>query len=90
MYQQAPDVCIAAVGGMTAALKAQHVLLSAGVAAEVIAHPIDALGTGIYNAKIYLEMPDLFAYTVTVVAISVLLEKLIRALAERRKSRGRA
>ena len=36
MYQQAPDVCIAAVGGMTAALKAQHVLLSAGVAAEVL------------------------------------------------------
>jgi NitT/TauT family transport system permease protein len=61
----------------------------AGVAAEVIAHPVDALGTGIYESKIYLEMPDLFAYTVTVVAISVLLEKLIRFVAEGRKSRGR-
>ena len=40
------------------------------------------------NAKIYLETPDLLAYTATVVAVSMLLEKLIRALSEGRKRRG--
>lgn len=56
-----------------------------GVAAEVLCLPRPAIGTQIYNAKLYLEVPDLFAWTVAVVALSLLLEKLLRALLRRRK-----
>jgi NitT/TauT family transport system permease protein len=46
-----------------------------GVAAEVIATPRYAVGKQIYNAKIYLETPDLFAWTIAVVILSVVIEK---------------
>ena len=49
-----------------------------GAAAEVLCLPKDAIGTQIYNAKLYLEIPDLFAWTVMVVCLSLLLEKLLR------------
>ncbi len=65
----------------------------AGVAAEALSRPRIALGTQVYNAKIYLETPDLFAWTVTVVALSFLVEKGVWALWriwERRGSRGGA
>ncbi|NCB63747.1 MAG: ABC transporter permease subunit [Clostridia bacterium] len=45
-----------------------------GVAAEVLCLPKIAVGTEIYRSKLYLETPDLFAWTVTVVALSLLLE----------------
>lgn len=56
-----------------------------GVAAEVLCLPRPAIGTQIYNSKLYLEVPDLFAWTVAVVTLSLLLEKLLRALLRRRK-----
>ncbi len=56
----------------------------AGVAAEVIGRPAFSIGKNLYHAKITLEMPDLFAWTLTVVAISILLEKLL-GLAVREK-----
>ena len=56
----------------------------AGVAAEVIGRPDLSIGKNLYHAKITLEMPDLFAWTFTVVAISILLEKLL-SLAVREK-----
>lgn len=49
-----------------------------GVAAEVICLPRWAMGKEIYNSKIYLEIPDLFAWTVVVIALSLALEKLLR------------
>ncbi len=49
----------------------------AGVAAEVIGRPEFSIGTNLYQSKIYLEMPELFAWTITVVVISILLEKLM-------------
>lgn len=48
-----------------------------GVAAEVLCLPKRGIGTQIYNAKLYLEIPDLFAWTLTVVLLSILLEKLL-------------
>lgn len=51
-----------------------------GVAAEVLCVPKLALGASIYHSKLYLETPDLFAWTVVVVALSLLLERLLRAL----------
>ena len=51
-----------------------------GVAAEVLCLPNSAIGTQIFNTKYYLEIPDLFAWTAVVVALSLLLEKLLRIL----------
>ncbi len=51
-----------------------------GVAAEVIGIPSGSIGEKLYRAKIYLATPDLFAWTLTIVALSVLCERLIRAL----------
>lgn len=48
-----------------------------GIAAEVICGPRNAIGTGLKNAKAYLETPEVFAWTVTVVVLSVLLERLL-------------
>lgn len=61
--------------------------LEVGVAAEVLCIPRPAIGTQIYNSKLYLDIPDLFAWTVAVVALSLLLEGLLRALLERDKRR---
>ena len=49
-----------------------------GAAAEVLCLPKLAIGTRIYNSKLYLEIPDLFAWTVVVVTLSLILEKLLR------------
>ena len=58
-----------------------------GAAAEVLCTPRWAIGTQIYNSKLYLEIPDLFAWTVVVVALSLLLERLL-TLAVRRGKGG--
>lgn len=49
----------------------------AGIAAEVLSTPRLSLGGELYNAKIYLETADLLAYTVVVILLSLLLEKLL-------------
>lgn len=48
----------------------------AGVAAEVIGIPDGSLGERLYEAKIYLNTPELFAWTAVIVAVSVAMEKL--------------
>lgn len=48
-----------------------------GVAAEVIGRPAGSIGERLYQAKIYLETPDLFAWTLVIVLISIVLEKLL-------------
>ena len=52
----------------------------AGVAAEVIGVVQRSLGEQLYNAKIYFETADLFAWTVVIVALSALFEKLFLGL----------
>lgn len=49
----------------------------AGIAAEVLAIPVRAIGTNLYYSKINLEYADLFAWTVAVVVLSLLLEKVL-------------
>ena len=51
----------------------------AGVAAEVIGIPGGSIGEKLYHAKIYLNTPDLFAWTIVIIMISFLFEKLILA-----------
>lgn len=59
----------------------------AGIAAEVLGVPRKSIGEHLYNAKIYLETPELFAWTVVVVVLSVLVEyvlvNLIRRLGQK-------
>lgn len=52
----------------------------AGVAAEVLTVPRHSVGTELYDAKLYLETPSLFAWTVVVVALSFLLEYIVKLL----------
>ena len=54
----------------------------AGVAAEVIGIPDGSIGEKLYNAKVYLNTPDLFAWSVVIVLISLLFEKLFLAMVD--------
>lgn len=49
-----------------------------GVAAEVLCPPKYAIGTRIQQAKTALETPELFAWTLVLIALSLLLERLLR------------
>lgn len=51
----------------------------AGVAAEVLTVPQLSIGRHLYEAKLYLETVDLFAWTVVVIALSLVIEKLLAA-----------
>lgn len=55
----------------------------AGVAAEVIGIPDGSIGEKLYQAKVYLETPDLFAWTIVIVVLSVLFEKIFLFLLDR-------
>lgn len=52
----------------------------AGIAAEVICPYRDSIGSALHDSKIYFETVDTFAWTVTVILLSVVFEKLILAL----------
>ncbi len=52
----------------------------AGVAAEVIGYPRHSIGEALYLAKLYFNTPEIFAWTLAVVLMSVGFEKLILAL----------
>ena len=47
-----------------------------GVAAEVIGQPLDSLGNGLYQSKIYLATGEVLAWTIVIVALSWGFEKL--------------
>ena len=73
--QLLPQWTAAAATGMGLAWKS-------GIAAEVIAQPSPAMGTNLFRAKLYLNTDQLFAWTVLVVLLSFLLERLfVRAMA---------
>ena len=48
----------------------------AGIAAEIIGIPKGSIGEHLYNAKVYLNTPELFAWTVVIIFVSILFEKL--------------
>ena len=54
-----------------------------GVAAEVIAVTSHSIGGMLYDAKVYLEIGDLFAWTVIIVVISACFEKVFLFLLDR-------
>lgn len=60
----------------------------AGVAAEALCLPRRAIGSQVYYSKLYLETPDLFAWTAVVIVLSFLVERGLGALLERGHGRG--
>ena len=68
-----PRLCSAATVAIGLAWKS-------GVAAEVIGIPGGSIGEKLYKAKVYLATPDLFAWTLTIVALSALCERGFAAL----------
>lgn len=46
------------------------------VAAEVIGLPLHSMGSKLYEAKVYLDTPSLFAWTVVIVVMAAIFEKL--------------
>ena len=58
-----------------------------GIAAEVIDQPRQSIGAELNQAKLFFNTPDLFAWTVTIIVVSVVFERLvlcgIRALMRR-------
>lgn len=61
----------------------------AGVAAEVISMPRTSVGYNLYRSKINIETADLFAWTLVVIVLSVILERLIAYLLGKIKKEGK-
>lgn len=51
----------------------------AGIAAEVIGLPKNAIGEQLYTAKLYFDTPSVFAWTLSIIALSFCCEKLLAA-----------
>jgi NitT/TauT family transport system permease protein len=49
----------------------------AGIAAEVIGIPSGSIGAHLYEAKLFLMTKELFAWTVIIIIISMIFEKLV-------------
>jgi NitT/TauT family transport system permease protein len=52
----------------------------AGIAAEVIARPTLSIGRHLQDTKVYLLTDQLFAWTLTVILLSILLERMLNRL----------
>ena len=68
---------------LTALTTATGLAWKSGVAAEVLCLPEPSLGQRIYYTKYYLDIPELFAWTAVTVALSMVLERLLRACVAR-------
>ena len=65
-------------GFLAGCLSAMGLAWKSGIAAEVLSQPSKAIGSNLYYSKIYLETPDLFAWTAVVVILSMCIEKVIK------------
>lgn len=71
--QMLPQIATSAVTALGFAWKAV-------ITAEVLSLPRFAVGNRMYLSKLYLEMPDMFAWTLLVIALSLCLEMALRKL----------
>ena len=55
----------------------------AGIAAEVLTVPPLSIGKNIFEAKLYLETTELFAWTLTVIVLSLVIERILLRLVGR-------
>ena len=77
-WRQARFVALPQVlpGFMTGCRLALGLCWKAGAAAEVIGMPKGSIGERLQQAKVYLDTPDLFAWTLVILALSWAFEKL--------------
>ena len=68
---------------ISSSVTAMGLAWKSGVAAEVIGLPDGSLGERLYEAKTYLASADVFALTVTIIAVSVAFEKLFSYLVKK-------
>ena len=47
-------------------------------AAEVLSLPKYSIGRFLYDSKVYLEIPDLFAWTIIIISLSFVFEKMLK------------
>lgn len=63
--------------GMVSALGISWKVTSA---AEVLSLPKYSIGRFLYDSKVYLEIPDLFAWTIIIILLSIFFEKLLKTI----------
>lgn len=68
---------------LTTCLTALGFAWKSGIAAEVICRPQIALGTLLNDNKNYLDMPSVFALTVVVALLSIILEFILKQVVRR-------
>ncbi|MDO4565220.1 MAG: ABC transporter permease [Clostridia bacterium] len=56
----------------------------AAIAAEILAIPMNAVGSQMYFAKLYLESVDLFAWTMIIVLLSIITEQALLLVGRKR------
>ncbi len=49
-------------------------------AAEVLSLPKYSIGGYLYDSKVYLEIPDLFAWTIIIIFLSIIFEKILKII----------
>lgn len=64
----------------SAAATAVGMSWKSGIAAEVIGIPAGSIGEKLQQAKVYFETPDLFAWTLVIVVLCLLFERLFGLL----------
>ena len=62
---------------LTACMTAVGMAWKSGVAAEIIGLPARSIGEKLYEAKIYLNTAELFAWTGVMILVSLVTEKLV-------------
>ena len=77
LRQKEPSACAVGLG----------LCWKAGIAAEVIGLPDGSIGERLYEAKVYLETPDLFSWTLVIILVSLLFEKCFLFLLDRAVAR---
>lgn len=55
------------------------------IAAEVLSAPKSSMGYELYLTKLYLNIPELFAWTIIIVGFTMLIEKLLKNLIARQE-----
>ena len=65
---------------MAAAATSMGLAWKSGVAAELFGLPDGSIGMELYRAKLYLDTPALFAWTLVIVLSSLICERLFSAL----------
>ncbi len=70
-----------------ACVTAMGLAWKSGVAAEVICQPRLAIGTRLQYSRIYLETPELFAWTAVVIVLSFLVEAAFRLVIRGRQDK---